>query len=103
VLLGVLGQHQNLATIMAEPPLLQNFDISGVDKVMSQQPVSIPQGTYPPDFSARLKALGLNIIEIPAATAGGLRGTLAAVAIDPKTGKRTAANQPNIMVFNAAE
>jgi gamma-glutamyltranspeptidase / glutathione hydrolase len=103
VLLGVLGQHQDLATIMAEPPLLQNFDISGVDKVMSQQPVSIPQGVYSNDFIAKLKSLGLNLTEIPAATAGGLRGTLATVAIDPKTGKRTAVNQPNVMVFNCAE
>jgi gamma-glutamyltranspeptidase/glutathione hydrolase len=103
VLLGVLGQHQDLATIMAEPPLLQNFDISGVDKVLSQQPVSIPQGAYTPDFFARLKALGLNLTEMPATTASGLRGTLAAVAIDPKTGERTAVNRPNIMVFNRAE
>jgi hypothetical protein len=41
--------------------------------------------------------------EIPAANAAALRGTLAAVAIDPKTGKRTAVNQPGVIVFNGTE
>jgi hypothetical protein len=31
------------------------------------------------------------------------RGTLAAVVIDPGTGKRIADNQPKVIVFNAAE
>jgi hypothetical protein len=66
-------------------------------------PVSIPQGVYEPDFVAKLKALGLDVSEIPAAEAATRRGTLAAVAIDPKTGQRTAVNQPGVMVFNAAE
>jgi gamma-glutamyltranspeptidase/glutathione hydrolase len=103
VLVGALAQHQDLATIMAEPPLLQNFDIGGDDKVMSEHPVSIPRRAYGSDFIAKLKARGLNLTEISTATAGGLRGTLAAVAIDRRTGKRTAVNQPNVMVFNSAE
>jgi hypothetical protein len=65
--------------------------------------VSIPQGAYGPDFIAKLKARGLKVTEMPAKTVVGQRGTLAAVTIDPKTGKRTAANQPGVMVFNDAE
>ena len=103
VLLGVLGQHQVLPTVMAAPPLLVTFDFSGADKIASLQPVKIPQGAYGPDFIAKLKALGVNLTEISAADVPILRGTLAAVAIDPKTGKRTAANQPGIMVFNGTE
>jgi gamma-glutamyltranspeptidase/glutathione hydrolase len=103
VLLGVLGQHQDLATVMAAPPLLAMNDFSAVDNKASQVPVAIPQGAYGPDFIAKLKALGLNVTEIPAAEAATRRGTLAAVAIDPKTGKRTAVNQPGIMVFNGTE
>jgi gamma-glutamyltranspeptidase/glutathione hydrolase len=94
-LLGVLGQHQNLETVMGAPPLLLTFDMSGV--------VAIPQGAYAPDFIAKVKALGLNLTEIPAATAAGQRGTLAAVAIDSRTGNRTAVNQPGVMVFNSAD
>ena len=66
-------------------------------------PVSIPQGAYGPDFIAKLKALGLNLTEIPAADAATRRGTLAAVAIDPKTGRRTAVNQPGVMVYNSTD
>jgi gamma-glutamyltranspeptidase/glutathione hydrolase len=95
VLLGVLGQHQNLATVMAAPPLLATFDTSGV--------VSIPEGAYGPDFIAKLKALGVNLTKMPGKTVAGLRGTLAAVVIDASTGKRTAVNQPGLMVFNGAE
>lgn len=103
VLVGMLGQHQDLAMVMAAPPLLAANDFGAADKIASQQLVSIPQGAYDPDFIAKLKALGLNLIEIPAATAAALRGTLAAVAIDPRTGKRTAVNQPGVMVFNGTE
>jgi gamma-glutamyltranspeptidase/glutathione hydrolase len=103
VLLGVLGQHQDLATVMAAPPLLALNDFSAVDKIASPVPVSIPQGAYGPDFIAKLKALGLNLTEIPAADAATRRGTLAAVAIDPKTGRRTAVNQPGVMVYNSTD
>jgi hypothetical protein len=64
---------------------------------------SIPKGAYSSELVAKLKARGWNVTEVPAATAGGLRGTLAVVAIDPKTGKRTAVNEPGVMVFSAAE
>ncbi len=102
VLVGVLGQHQDLKTVMAEPPLLANFNLGTVETAPGARTVSVPAGAYDPAFVAKLKALGLNITETPAATAAGLRGTLAAVAIDPKTGRRSAANQPGVMVFNNA-
>jgi len=101
--LGVLGQHQSLATVMAAPPLLATLDAGDWNRPLSQRAVSIPQGAYGPDFMAKLKPLGLKLVEIPAATAGAVRGTLAAVAIDPKTGKRTGVNQPGVMVFGGTE
>jgi hypothetical protein len=88
---------------MAAPPLLTTTDMSGAAKALSQQAVSIPQGAYGADYVARLRALGLNLTIVPAATAGALRGTLAAVVIDPRTGKRTAVDQPGVMVFNGTE
>ena len=103
VLLGVLGQHQDLATVMAAPPLLAANDFSELAKGAAKQSVSIPQGKYGADFLARLKALGSNVTELPATDTAALRGTLAAVAIDRKTGKRIAVNQTGVTVFNAAE
>jgi hypothetical protein len=88
---------------MAAPPLLAMNDFSAADKMASQAPVSIPQGAYGPDFVAKLKGLGLNVVEVSAVEAATRRGTIAAVAIDPKTGKRTAVNLPGIMVFNGTE
>ena len=66
VLLGVLGQHHDLATMMVAPPLLRTGDAGRIE--------SIPQGDYQPDFIAKLKAIGLNVKEVPAETAAGLRG-----------------------------
>jgi gamma-glutamyltranspeptidase/glutathione hydrolase len=103
VLLGVLGQHQDIATVMSAPPLLLTFDPTGADSTPSQQSVSIPKGVYGEDFIAKVKARGMEVTETPVETSAGLRGTLAAIAIDPKTGKRTAVNQPGVMVFNGAE
>jgi gamma-glutamyltranspeptidase / glutathione hydrolase len=101
VLLGVLGQHQDLHTVMAAPPLLAHLNFGG-DTTPAQVPVSVVQNAYTPEFLASLKADGVNTQETPIEVAAGLRGTLAAVAIDPITGKRSAANQPGVMVFNEA-
>jgi gamma-glutamyltranspeptidase/glutathione hydrolase len=103
VLVGILGQHQDLATLMAQPPLLLNLDFGSIDQPPSARPAPLVQGAYSPEFIAQLKAVHVNVTEVPVATAGGLRGTLAAIAIDPKTGRRTAVDQPGVMVYNAAQ
>ncbi len=103
VLLGVLGQHQDLTTVMRAPPLLSNIGVSVMVKPAWQLPVPIPSDAYTPDFIAKLKAMGLVLEELLPANVAGLRGTLAAVSIDPKTGKRTAVDQPGVMVFNGKE
>ncbi len=63
----------------------------------------VPQGAYSPEFIAQVKALGLELIELSAMTTLGRRGTLAAVAFDPRTDKGAAANVPGVMVFNQPE
>lgn len=103
VLLGMLGQKQDLATVMAAPALLANLDFGNVDQAPALRQVPLVQGAYSADFMARVKALHINVNEVPVATAGGLRGTLAAIAVDPKTGRRSAANQPGLMVFSEVQ
>jgi gamma-glutamyltranspeptidase/glutathione hydrolase len=104
VLLGILGQHQDLATVMAAPPLLAEIDADSSAAASSGgERVSIPQSGYDAELIATLKARGWSMTEIPVAIAAALRGTLAAVAIDPKTGTRMAVNQPGVMVFSDAE
>lgn len=103
VLLGILGQHQDLGTIMAAPPLLSMNDVSAAGRSASLAPISVPQGAYRADYVEKLNLMGLNIVEIPTAEAASRRGTIAAVAIDPKSGKRTAVEQPGVMVFGGTE
>ena len=50
-----------------------------------------------------MKTLGVNVTEMSPTEAARTRGTVAAVAIDPKTHQRTAADQPGVIVFNGVE
>jgi hypothetical protein len=52
---------------------------------------------------AKLRAAGMMMDDVAPALADALRGTLAAIEIDPVTGRRSAANQPGVMVFNSAQ
>ena len=84
----------------AKPPLLVNFGAMAMP--FATRPVQVPQGAYTADYLAKLKAVGVNVTEMPAATANGLRGTLTTAAIDPKTGVATSPAVPGVMVFTGA-
>ena len=103
VLVGVLGQHESLEALTKAPPLLSSLGMNVIERPAWQLPVQVPQGAYSAEFIRKLIALGLNLNEVPEATAGAIRGTLAAVSIDPATEKRTAVDQPGLYVFNRAE
>jgi gamma-glutamyltranspeptidase/glutathione hydrolase len=103
MLLGVLGRHEDLATVLAAPPLIAEIGSSDDAAIGPPERVSIPRGAYSSEFIAKLKARGWKVNEVPVETAAALRGTLAAVAIDPKTGKRIAVDDPGVMVFSGAE
>lgn len=94
---GVVGQKQDLATVVAAPPLLANF-VDGAAP-LGARAVNVPQGSYDAKFLAAVKALGVPIAETPAETAHGLRGTLATVEIDPATGRVSSPDVPGVMVF----
>lgn len=102
VLLSVLGQGRKLPEVMAEPPVLAQFSLGPADAIGTRKPVPVPQGAYRTEFIAGVKALGIAVSELPPQTVEALRGTLAAVAIDPATGSLTAADQTGAMVFNSA-
>ena len=88
---------------MAAPPLLAEIGFDSAEPLGAPVRVSIPHGAYGAELIAKLKALGANVTEVPVEVADGLRGTLATVAIDPKTGKRTTVELPGVMVFGEAE
>jgi gamma-glutamyltranspeptidase/glutathione hydrolase len=103
VLVGVLGQRQTLPEVMAQPPLLANFSFSADERPLAERPVSVEESAYSKDYIAKLKAAGINLTDVPQATAAGLRGTLAAVQINTATKLRSTADQPGVMVFNEAQ
>lgn len=103
VLFGILGQHQPLGTVLRAPPLLLNVGVSVIERPAWQLPVPIPKDAYSPDFIARLRKMGMTLDEIAPERISSLRGTLAAVSLDPATGQRSAVNEPSLFVFNAAE
>jgi gamma-glutamyltranspeptidase/glutathione hydrolase len=98
ILVGVLGQHQSLQTVMAQPPLLVSFGPTAAGSA-----VPVEQSAFPPALMAKLRAAGMMMDDVAPALADALRGTLAAIEIDPVTGRRSAANQPGVMVFNSAQ
>ena len=98
-IVSAIGQHRDLATVAAAPPLLVNVDPKSYALPLAQRPVPIPAGTYDASFLDKLKSGGFAVTEVPVPIVAGVRGTLALLAIDPKTGDRTAPEVPGVMVF----
>src|SRR3546814_10884537 len=85
MVLGIVAQKQSLADTQAAPPLLSTFSIRQTIPQPSVRDVAVPAGAYDPAFVEQLKSHGLVVHDVPQATAGGMRGTAAAVAFDSKT------------------
>ena len=97
---GVLAGHDDPATLMAAPPLL---NIAGPPPHVSlwQWPEPVRLGAYD---AATLKAFvneGVPVEEISAQRAGNLKGTAVMAIMDPKSGEASAVEAPN--VFDVAE
>jgi gamma-glutamyltranspeptidase/glutathione hydrolase len=102
-IVSVIGQHRELSAVAAAPPLLISVDPKSYALPFAQRPVIVPAGAYDAAFVEKLKSSGTNIVELPAAAVAGVRGTLALVAIDPKSGARTTPEVPGVMVFGGTE
>jgi gamma-glutamyltranspeptidase/glutathione hydrolase len=102
-IVSAIGQHRELAAVAAAPPLLISVDPKSYALPFSQRSVTVPAGAYDAGFVDKLKASGMTIAELPLATVASIRGTLALVAIDPRTGARTTPEVPGVMVFGGTE
>jgi gamma-glutamyltranspeptidase / glutathione hydrolase len=103
MLVSVIGQHRDLMAVAAAPPLLISVDPKSYARPLAQRPMSVPAGAYDTAFLDKLKTMGTTVVEVPAPVVAGIRGTLALVAIDPKTRIRTTPEVPGVMVFGGAE
>ena len=103
MIVSTIGQKRELSAVAAAPPLLMNVDPNSYALPFAQRPVIIPAGAYDAAFVEKLKASGMTIVEYPQSIVPTIRGTLAVVAIDPKSGVRTTPEVPDVMVFGGAQ
>ena len=103
LIVSTIGQQRELSAVAAAPPLLMNVDPNSYALPFAQRPVLIPAGAYDAAFVEKLKASGMTIVEYPQSIVPTIRGTLALVAIDSKTGAKTTPEVPGVMVLGGAE
>ena len=103
MIVSTIGQKRELSAVAAAPPLLMNVDPNSYALPFAQRPVIIPAGAYDAAFVEKLKASGMTIVEYPQSIVPTIRGTLAVVAIDPKSGVRTTPEVPDVMVYGGAQ
>jgi gamma-glutamyltranspeptidase/glutathione hydrolase len=103
VLLSVVGQGLELEKVQAAPPLLADFDVLRTEQSSRQKRIVIPEGAYYPKLVNELKNRGVQVASMAPAAANGIRGTVVAVQVDPKTGARRSVETPGVLIFGGAE
>lgn len=98
---SVLAQHQSLRDVMSAPPMLVSIDPTEQTKPLSERTLSLAPG-YSSDFIDSLRRDGIKTKTVSLESVGALRGTLSAIQIDEKTGKRSAVEEPSVVVFAQA-
>lgn len=102
LLVSLLGPQRPLAEVQAAPPLLTSFPLRQQIPEPAVNDVAVPAGAYDAAFLAQLKATGLAVHEVPAPTAAGMRGTVAAILYDPKTKSWQATDTAGVLLFGTA-
>ena len=87
-IVSLYGQHLDLATIAAAPPLLLNLSPQPHPQSLADIPANIPDGAYADDFIEKLQSLGIHGTKLAGPIVTGQRGTLAMVAIDANAGEK---------------
>jgi gamma-glutamyltranspeptidase/glutathione hydrolase len=96
LLLGSLGNHLDARTIMAAPPLLNNFDYT------KRSMIQVPKGRYDQDFLTDLGARGFTIQTKPQLEVWNLKGTVAIGTIDAASGLREGVEVSGLFSFAEA-
>lgn len=91
-----LGNHGDAAEWLGAPPLLLNLE--HLDQPPARREELVPSGRYRPDMIAVLRAMGFGLREVDAQRTLTLRGTAAAVRLNPE-GTREAAEIPGVISF----
>jgi hypothetical protein len=96
LLVGILGNRIDAATVMAAPPLLYNYEPS------SQGEQFVPEGAYDPEFLKNLETAGMTVRQKTATQVNTLKGTVVVGLIDPESGTRRSVETPGVFGFTAA-
>ena len=102
ILVGLIGNKADLETLQAAPPVMYNLIAAEPGKSAYERGIVIPQGSYDAAFVEELEGLNARVTAIPATRASGLRGTVAAVTIDPATAEKRTAETPGVLIFGEA-
>ncbi len=103
LVLTVAGQGLDLETVQAAPPILYKWMLARPDQSVLNRGLVIPDGAYGVDFVKNLEAQGVKVTKIPSSAADGLRGTVVAVKIDPRTGEKQTVETPGVLIFGGSE
>jgi len=99
IVLGTVGNHLELQTVVAAPPLLYNFEPPQAGETYTWKQQFVPEGAYDAEFLKELEASGVRLQRKPKALALILRGTAALATIDAQTGIRHSVEDPVIIDF----
>jgi len=84
LLVGILGNGQDAATVMAAPPLLNNYQPLKPGETPARRARLIPAGAYDAGFIADLGAAGVRVRVMNATEVNGLRGTAVLGSVEGK-------------------
>jgi len=99
IVLGTVGNHLDLQTVVAAPPLLYNFEPPQAGETYTWKQQFVPEGAYDAEFLKELEASGVRLQRKPKTLALILRGTAALATIDARTGIRHSVEDPVIIDF----
>ena len=96
LLVGILGNRIDAATVMAAPPLLYNYEPS------SQGVEFVPEGAYDPEFLKNLATAGVTVRQKTPAQVNTVKGTVVVGLLDRESGTRRSVETPRVVDFAAA-
>ncbi len=102
ILLGTLGNHLDLRTVMEAPPLLYNFQPQAGEETAIRRTQFVPEAAYDPDFLRNLEASGVPTKTKSRIEVLTLKGTAVVGSIDAETVVRRSVETPALFDFVSA-
>ena len=102
ILLGTLGNHLDLQTVMEAPPLLFNFQPPKGEETAMRRTQFVPEAAYGADFLRNLEAAGTTVEKKSRLEGLTVKGTAVVGAVDLGTGAWRSVETPAFFDFTGA-